>query len=273
LPKRTIAPRRFPTGSAKFRLGQVLRPSTMEDDVVRWVTTAADDPPAMVDPPIIPRLDETVPESSARIVATSRSTRTGRPRWRRGIDAIRRGRIRTLIVCVATAGLVTALIAQSDRGAEQESRLRRELHRVEAISRAETHMRRAFGDLGIVILKDAQQVELLRVGGRGADSVFARTPTGDVFGKDFADRLSRCLLNRDHYGYINADDDSDPQIGLRLRRGGDTIDVLFSHSPPGHQDVWVFVTPASGDVFKIDGASLCLNDRDLDRLLREASAP
>ena len=98
-----------------------------------------------------------------------------------------------------------------------------------------------------------------------------------MFSKEFANRSARLVLDKRHYGYLNLSEFSDPQVGLRFWRGKDCIDLLFSFqgstaSSP-HQDVWVFVIPEHGDIFKLESPPKCFSDQELEKLVKEANAP
>jgi hypothetical protein len=174
--------------------------------------------------------------------------------------------------------LALALIVQSQRASVLEGQLRIELRKAKLEARADEAVRWFLGDLGIVILKDVEKVELLQIGRAKDNQGYSRTPTGKVFSKEFGNRIARLVLDKKHYGYIGASDDiPDPQVGLRLWRGKDSIDLLFSpvgSTPPSsHLGVWVFVTPEHGDIFKIEDRQMCFSDHALEKLVIEANAP
>ncbi len=47
------------------------------------------------------------------------------------------------------------------------------------------------------------------------------------------------------YTYIGTFDDPDPEFGVRLRQGKESLDLLFSLSPD-HLDVWVLARRTAG---------------------------
>lgn len=181
------------------------------------------------------------------------------------------------MVSLAILALVLALIVQSERAAEREKRLRTAMIQAKSKAYADEKMRCFLGDLGIVILKDVTKIGLLRIGDpKEPVQSHARTPTGKVFGKPFAGRIGRIFLDTKNYRFLDASDMPDPEIGLRISRGEDSIDLLFSLKPSGpsggHQDVWAFVHAERGDVFKVNGSQTCFYDPGLEKLLEELKA-
>jgi hypothetical protein len=187
-------------------------------------------------------------------------------------------RLRSLMVSLVIVALILALVAQSKRALERETRLRKQFSQMKSEARAEAGMRSFLGDLGIVILKDTTRVELVKTGKVqvGQGYTYSITPTGKILGKDVADRISRIMLDPKHYRYMDADDFADPQVGVRLWRGKDSIDILFSpegSSPSSpHQDVWVSTNPEHGEAFKRVEWSHCFWAADWESLIRELRA-
>ncbi len=64
-------------------------------------------------------------------------------------------------------------------------------------------------------------------------------------------RAACVLLDHRNFGYINPDDLSDPQVGLRVRRGPSSLDILISlkglQPARPHQDVWIEIHDEVGE--------------------------
>jgi len=195
------------------------------------------------------------------------------PPW---MSALAVFRLRTLMMSLAIFAVVLALIAQGRRAAEREKELRVELSQAKSKAWREEEMRAFLGDLGVVILKDSKQVELLQVGRLKGNQPYSRAPTGKVFGREFADRIARVMLDINNYAYFDDWGLPKPQAGLRLRRGQDSMDILFSlegsSGGSAEQNIWVFVNPGHGDNLKIERSERCFYDPDLGKLLSEIKA-
>ncbi len=79
-------------------------------------------------------------------------------------------------------------------------------------------------------------------------------------------RLAGELLDPQNYIYIGADDLPDPEFGVRLRRGMESLDVLFSLSP-GHLDVWAFQRDERGKVVHGNQGSICFGGDALEKIV------
>jgi hypothetical protein len=82
-------------------------------------------------------------------------------------------------------------------------------------------------------------------------------------------RAACVLLDYRNFGHVNADDFSDPQIGLRVKSGPSSLDILISlegSSPTNpHQDVWIEIHGKEGELVHSAGP-VCLYDPVLQEL-------
>jgi hypothetical protein len=184
-------------------------------------------------------------------------------------------RLTTILIWVAFIGLILALVAQNRLAERRERALKMQLAASLSNQFAQAEMSRILSDLGIDILKQTSGVELLRVfkrtgshpNGNFLETVV--TPTSVCLDDGIALRAACVLLDHRNYGYINADDDSDPQVGLRFSRGSSSLDILISleGSHPGspHQDLWIKIHNHSGELVHASGPT-CMSDPDLQKL-------
>jgi hypothetical protein len=175
-------------------------------------------------------------------------------------------------------GLVLALVAQHRAAVRREQTLKAEWAQDRHYRYARESIDQLIGDLGVVILESPTGIELLRVthaakaspGGGWGDPV--ATATGKELDPEAALRVARALLDRRNHGFLNASDDSDPQVGLRVKRGRDSVDVLISlegsSKASPHQDVWIEVHDGDGKRIHA-GGPMCFGDPDLQKLAEE----
>lgn len=186
-------------------------------------------------------------------------------------------RLRTFLVMLVFVALILTLIVQERKATERERRLRIELLQTRTRVWADDRMRDLFGDLGIVILKDAERVEFLRVDAMRRNDAYGATSTGKVLDKATADRLAGILLDRNLYSYPNMDDLPEPEVGFRFWRGQESLDVLIMRSGGGpnlvHQDVWAFVKNPKGEVVHGRGYPVCIGDAALEQLINKVNGP
>jgi hypothetical protein len=186
-----------------------------------------------------------------------------------------RPRLSTIMTWSAVIALVLALVAQQRAAERRDRALKVQLGQSLSNRFSQEGMNRILSDLGIDILKHASGVELLRVSkrtrsrpdGNPVESVV--TPTGVALEDGVALRAACVLLDHRNFGYVNADDLSDPQVGLRVKRGPSSLDILISleGSTPTrpHQDVWIEVHGEGGELVHSAGP-ICLFDPALQKL-------
>jgi hypothetical protein len=179
---------------------------------------------------------------------------------------------------LALIGLTLALVAQYRMAERRDRALKLRLATSLSNQFAQEGMNRILSDLGIDILKQSSSVELLRVSkrarrlpeGNSVESVV--TPTGIALEEGVALRAACVLLDHRNFGYVNADDLSDPQVGLRVRRGPSSLDILISleGSEPtrSHQDVWIEIHDEVGRLVHTAGP-ICLSDPAFQKLTEE----
>lgn len=171
--------------------------------------------------------------------------------------------------------LALALVARHTTAERRERVLKARLAQSLGSQFAQEGMNRILSDLGIDILKQSSGVELLRVSKKtgshpeGHSDESAVTPTGVTLEDGVALRAACVLLDHRNFGYVNADDLSDPQVGLRVKRGSSSLDILISlegSSPTRpHQDVWIEIHDEKGELVHSSGP-ICLSDPTLQNL-------
>lgn len=184
-------------------------------------------------------------------------------------------RLTTMLFWVAFIGLVLALVAQARIAGRRERALKVQLARSLSNQFAQEGMNRILSDHAIDILKQSSAVELLRVSKEirtlpnGDTAEFMGAPTGIFLDEGIALRTACSLLDHRNYGHINANDDSDPQVGLRFRGGSASLDILISLEGPQtgspHQDVWIRIFDRFDKLVHAAGPS-CMSDPDLQKL-------
>jgi hypothetical protein len=176
--------------------------------------------------------------------------------------------VRWAMAFLAVVAIVGALVLQQYRSARREAEFKNQLVIAKALAGGHERMRGFLGDMGIVIARGATRAEVLRVTGRfqlvppgspitGVTGYFPVAPDGSVLDAAVTRRLVGELLDPQNYIYVGADDLPDPEFGVRLRRGMESLDVLFSLSS-GHLDVWAFQRDERGDVVKWVVLCMCL---------------
>jgi hypothetical protein len=173
------------------------------------------------------------------------------------------------MAAVAVVSLDGALFVEQHRSSRHEAELRKQLVIAKALPSAHTRMRTLLGDMGIVILREASSAEVLRVTGGypRRSGGYAVSVTGEILGEPFVRGLADVLLDAGNYVYIDADDLSDPVSGVRLWRGRESLDILFS-SEAGHTDVWAHLRNEQGDVVYEAPSYVCFTNDALERLVR-----
>jgi len=180
-------------------------------------------------------------------------------------------RLDTFMIWSFVLAMVLALVAQKWAAERREQTLKARFAKALAYQYADENRDRTLGDLGIVILKEPTGAELLRVSmpKHSSSGNPVVTPTGYELDMGVAARLGSVLLDRRNYGYLNGGDDSEPQVGLRVRRGEEWIDILISlegSSPTSpRQFVWVEVHGKGGKSVH-QGSLHCLHDPTLQKL-------
>jgi hypothetical protein len=175
--------------------------------------------------------------------------------------------VRRLMVAVALAVLASGLFFQQDRQARREAELKKQLHLAKALSDGHEGMRAFLGDLGILIARNATEAEELSVTGQyqplseGAPPGSMRgfypvTPSGKILDATSTRRLKGELLDPHNYMYLGMFDLPEPEFGVRLKRGKESLDVLFSLSS-GHLDVWTFLRDDRGEIIQGNNGWLC----------------
>ena len=103
----------------------------------------------------------------------------------------------------------------------------------------------------------------------GVQGYYPVSLNGEVLDATTTRRLAGELLDPLNYIYIGANDLPEPAIGARLRRGKESLDVLFSLDS-GHLDVWAFQCDERGEVVHGGRGWVCFGGNTLERLVREA---
>lgn len=171
--------------------------------------------------------------------------------------------------------LALALVARHTTAERRERVMKVRLAQSLRSQFAQEGMNRLLSDLGIDLLKESSGVELLRVSKRtgshpeGNSVERVVTPTGVALEDGVALRAACVLLDHRNFGYVNADDLSDPQVGLRVKRGSSSLDILISlegSSPTRpHQDVWIEIH-GEGEKLVHSAGPICLSDPALQKL-------
>ena len=183
-------------------------------------------------------------------------------------------RLTAVLTAMVFIGLVLALVVQMRMAERRERTLKGRLAASLPYQFALEGMSRLLGDVAIDILKQPSGVESLRIS-RGTEAPRAGNfvesvgvPTGVLLDDGIALTTACALLDHRNYGAIDPDDLSEPQVGLRFKRGSAVLDVLISleGSRPGapRQDVWIKVYDPSGKVMHAAGPK-CMSDPDLQR--------
>ncbi len=184
-------------------------------------------------------------------------------------------RLTTITTWCVVIALAFALIAQQRTAERRERALRARLAQSLRNQYSQEGMQRILSDLGIDILKQSSSVELLRVSrqtrshpeGNSVESVVI--PTGVALEDGVALRAACVLLDHRNFGFINADDLSDPQVGLRVKRDRSSLDILISlegSSPTSpHQDIWIEIHDDEGKLVHSAGPT-CMDDPALQKL-------
>ena len=183
-----------------------------------------------------------------------------------------------LIIAVTWTIVITlalALVARHTTAERRERVMKARLAQSLRSQFAQEGMNRILTDLGIDILKQSSGVELLRVSKRTGghpEGNFVETvvtPTGVVLEDGITLRAACVLLDHRNFGYINGDDLSDPQVGLRVKRGSSSLDILISLEGSSrtwpHQDVWIEIHGDGGELVHSAGP-ICLSDPTLQNL-------
>jgi hypothetical protein len=166
--------------------------------------------------------------------------------------------VRWAMAFVAVVAMVGTFVLQQERSARREAEFKKKLVIVKARAGGHERMGEFLGDMGIVIARRATEAEVLRVTGpfqslptgsptTGVPGYYPVASDGNVLNAAVTRRLVGELLDPQNYIYVAADDLPDPEFGVRLRRGMESLDVLFSLSS-GHLDVWAFQRDERGEV-------------------------
>ena len=188
--------------------------------------------------------------------------------------------VRLAMAIVAVVAIVVAFVLQQERSARQEAEFKEQLAIAKARAGGHERMRGFLGDMGIVIARGATEAEVLRVTGpfRSLPTGSAPTkiagyypvaPDGNVLNAVVTRRLAGQVLEPQNYVYVGADDLPDPEFGVRLKRGLESLDVLFSLRS-GHLDVWAFQRDERGEVVRGNQDSICFGGDVLEQIVREA---
>jgi hypothetical protein len=185
-------------------------------------------------------------------------------------------RLTAILTWSAVIALALALITQQRTAERRYQALKIRLAQSLPYQFAQEGMSHMLSDLGIDILKQSSGVELLRVSRRtqpdGISYNYVVIPTGMALEDGVALRAASVLLDHRNFGHINGDDLSDPQIGLRVKRGPSSLDILISlegSSPTNpHQDVWIEIHGEGGEMVHSAGP-ICLSDPALQKLTKE----
>jgi hypothetical protein len=179
-------------------------------------------------------------------------------------------RISTLLTGTAVLALVFGLIAQNLAADRRERALKMRLQQSIRNHKAQERINHLLSDRGIDILKQASGVELLRIappaqttGGDVVDGVVSAT--GVDLEPGFALRAATVLLDHRNFAYTNADDLPDPRVGLRVKSGASSLDILIDATGSSHQDVWITIHDEAGNQVHYAGPA-CLNDPVLKQL-------
>ena len=185
-----------------------------------------------------------------------------------------------MIAAVAFIALVCGLFFQQSRQALREAELKKQLALAKALTTGHERMRESLGDMGILIARNAIEAEKLSVTGKyqplsevsppaSLRGCYPVTPSGEMFDATFTRRLTGELLDPHNYMYIGASDLPEPEFGVRLRRGEESLDVLFSLSSR-HLDVWTFLRDERGEIIQGNYGWLCFPGDALEQLVRKA---
>jgi hypothetical protein len=176
-----------------------------------------------------------------------------------------------MMVAVAVMALAGALVVERQRHTRREAELGRQLVYARAGRTAPERMLAFLSDTGIVTLGEASEAEVLRVidGPPSRFRGYPVTETGEVLGGPFVRRLAGVLLDAGNYIYLNADALPTPDTGVRLRRGKECVDILFSVHD-GHTDVWAFPRERRGEFVPGGLSHVSFYDDALGRLVRES---
>jgi hypothetical protein len=184
-----------------------------------------------------------------------------------------------MLVAVGSAALAGALLVVEHRHSVREANLKEQLVIARALPSAHTKMRTLLGDMGIVILGEVRVAEVLRVtgsfrasatpGSLPASGSYPVAATGEFLSEPFLRQLAGVLLDAHNYVYLSNCDFSDPRFGVRLRRGKETLDILFCLDT-GHLDVWAFLRDDRGEIAHGNQGYVCFFGVTMKRLVKEA---
>jgi hypothetical protein len=184
-----------------------------------------------------------------------------------------RWRLQTTMVAVAILAIAIGGWVQVDHWKRVELAQRKAMMR----ALPELRVRRFFGPRGVGIVKEAAEVEIVRVAPRDEGWTFPWgdpvlcpvTPTGKLLDTELVARLSDALLDGSNYFHVS-DLPYRPRLALRFRRGGETLDVVLSHASGNHFDLWAFQADAQGKLVHGRGQGwYCLDDPKFAALIRE----
>ena len=187
---------------------------------------------------------------------------------------------RWAMAIVGVVAIVGAIVLQQERLARREAVFKKQIVIAKALAGGHERMREFLGDLGIVIARCATEAEVLRVTGpfrllptgsstTGVTGYYPVAPDGNVLDAAVTRRLAAELLDPQNYIYVGADDLPDPEFGVRLKRGMESLDILFSLRS-GHLDVWAFQRDERGEVVHGNQGWICFGGDALEQAVREA---
>jgi hypothetical protein len=183
----------------------------------------------------------------------------------------------TVLTWVVVVALALALLAQHQLAERQDRALKARLGQALIDKYAQEGMDRILTDQGTDVLKHCLSVELLQtsentVTSTGFEQIRGTqttvTSTGIVLEQDVALRAACVLLDHRSFGWLNALDDPIPQVGLRIRDGHSSLDMLISLDDGSHQDIWIEIHDEGGKQVHRSGP-VCMHDPTLQKLGEE----